>query len=79
MAWIMGITALSAYTVAAHFSVGLASVIGVFVFMGFTSAATWALFGVALKNVMNDPRYFRMINLGLAALLVASLVPMLWH
>jgi threonine/homoserine/homoserine lactone efflux protein len=78
-AWIMGITALSAYTVAAHFSVGLASVIGVFVFMGFTSAATWALFGVALKNVMNDPRYFRMINLGLAGLLVASLVPMLWH
>jgi hypothetical protein len=29
--------------------------------------------------VLNDPRYFRIINLALALLLVASLVPMLWH
>ena len=78
-AWIMGITAISTYTLAVHFYAGLAVVVAVFVIMGFTSAATWALFGVALKNVMNDPRYFRMINLGLAGLLVISLVPMLWH
>jgi hypothetical protein len=28
---------------------------------------------------MNDARYFRLINVGLALLLVASLVPMLRH
>jgi threonine/homoserine/homoserine lactone efflux protein len=78
-AWIMGVTALSAYTLASDYYFGLAAVVAVFVFMGFTSAATWALFGVALKSVMNDARWFRLINIGLSALLVVSLVPMLGH
>jgi threonine/homoserine/homoserine lactone efflux protein len=78
-AWIMSMTALSAYTVAAHYYMGVAFVVGTFVVMGLSSASTWALFGVGLRHVMNDPRYFRVINLSLALLLVASLVPMLWH
>ena len=47
--------------------------------MGVTSALTWAGFGAVLKGVMNDPRYFRIINVTLAVLLVLSLVPMLRH
>ena len=78
-AWIMAVTALSEYTVAAHYYLGVAFVVGTFVVMGLTSASTWALFGVGLRHVMNDPRYFRIINLALAFMLVASLVPMLWH
>ncbi len=78
-AWLMGAYSLSAFTLANHFYAGLFTVIGVYVFMGLTSAATWAAFGVALKQVMNDPRWFRIINYSLAALLVASLAPMLWH
>lgn len=78
-AWIMSVTALSAYTVAAHYYAGVAFVVGTFVFMGVASASTWAMFGVGLRHVMNDPRYFRIINLALALMLVASLVPMLWH
>ena len=78
-AWIMGLTAISTYTMASSFYVGLATVVSMFLLVGFTSAATWALFGVALKTTMNDPRYFRLINFALAALLVLSLVPMLWH
>jgi threonine/homoserine/homoserine lactone efflux protein len=78
-AWIMGVTALSAYTVASHYTVGVMAVVGTFVFMGFTSALTWVLFGAGLKHILNDVRYNRIINLGLALALVASLVPMLWH
>lgn len=78
-AWIMGVTALSAYTVAVHYTIGVVAVVGTFVFMGFTSALTWVLFGAGLKHVLNDVRYYRMINTGLALALVASLVPMLWH
>jgi threonine/homoserine/homoserine lactone efflux protein len=78
-AWIMGVTALSAYTVAAQYTVGVLAVVGTFVFMGFTSALTWVLFGAGLKHVLNDVRYYRYINWGLAAALVASLIPMLWH
>ena len=78
-AWIMAVTALSAYTVAGHYSVGVLVVVGTFIFMGFTSALTWVFFGAALKHVLNDERYYRFINWGLAFALLASLVPMLWH
>jgi threonine/homoserine/homoserine lactone efflux protein len=78
-AWIMAVTALSAYTVAGHYTVGVLAVVGTFVFMGFTSALTWVLFGAGLKHVLNDERYYQYINWGLAAALIASLIPMLWH
>lgn len=78
-AWIMGVTALSAYTIASQYAVGVLAVVGTFVFMGFTSALTWVLFGAGLKHILNDVRYYQYINWGLAAALVASLVPMLWH
>jgi threonine/homoserine/homoserine lactone efflux protein len=77
--WIMSVTALSAYTVAEDYYTGVAVVVGTFVLMGITSATTWTGFGAILKNTMTDPRYFRVINVSLAVLLVASLVPMLWH
>jgi threonine/homoserine/homoserine lactone efflux protein len=75
--WIMAVTALSAYTTANSYYTGVAVVVATFVFMGFTSASAWALFGAGLKQVMTDVRYYRAINFGLAVLLVASLVPML--
>lgn len=78
-AWIMGGYSLSAFTLPMQFYTGLLTVVGVYVVMGFSSASTWAGFGVALKNVMNDVRYFRNINLILAVALVASLLPMLLH
>lgn len=78
-AWIMSITALSAYTVPSQYYVGVASVVLAFWFVGFASSSSWALFGSALRHVMNDARYYRWINFGLALLLVISLVPIFWH
>ena len=78
-AWIMSVTALSAYTLPGNYNVGVATVVGAFMVMGFSSASTWALFGSALRHVMNDERYYRWINYALAALLVLSLVPIFWH
>lgn len=77
--WIMAVTALSAYTLASDYYYGVAAVVATFVFMGFTSAATWAMFGVILKDVMGNPRWFKLINYGLASLLVLSLVPLFLH
>ncbi|MEO6608324.1 MAG: LysE family translocator [Aestuariivirga sp.] len=77
--WIIAVTVLSAYTLASDYYFGVAAVVATFVVMGFTSAATWALFGVVLKEVMGNPRWFRVINYGLATLLVLSLVPLLRH
>jgi threonine/homoserine/homoserine lactone efflux protein len=78
-AWIMSVTALSAYTISSSYYTGVATVVATFVLMGLTSASGWALFGSSLRHVMNDERYFRIINIALASALVASLVPMLWH
>jgi threonine/homoserine/homoserine lactone efflux protein len=77
--WVISITALSAYTVASDYRFGLITVVLIFALMSFSSCTTWALFGMGLRHILNDPRYFRGINIALAALLVASLVPMLWH
>jgi threonine/homoserine/homoserine lactone efflux protein len=77
--WIMAVTALSAYTLASDYYFGVVAVVATFMFMGFTSAATWAMFGVILKEVMGSPKWFKLINYGLAALLVLSLVPLLLH
>jgi len=76
-AWIMAVYSLSAFTLPTQFKTGLISVVGVYLFMGLTSAATWAAFGVALKNLMNDPKWFRIVNTSLAAALVASIGLML--
>lgn len=77
--WIIAVTVLSAYTLASDYYFGVAAVVATFVVMGFTSATTWALFGVILKEVMGNPKWFRVINYGLATLLVLSLVPLLRH
>jgi threonine/homoserine/homoserine lactone efflux protein len=77
--WIIAVTVLSAYTLASDYYFGVVVVVATFVFMGFTSAATWALFGVILKDIMGNPKWFKLINYGLAALLVLSLIPMLRH
>ncbi|MEG6992337.1 LysE family translocator, partial [Pseudomonas aeruginosa] len=37
----------------------------------------WAGFGSMLRNVLRDPRWLRVFNVGMALLLVASLYPIL--
>ncbi|MDE2385433.1 MAG: LysE family translocator [Alphaproteobacteria bacterium] len=78
-AWIMAITALSDYTLPGQYWLGLGSVVGTFVLTGISSASTWAGFGAVIKALLNDPRWFRPINIGLAVMLLLSLLPMLRH
>lgn len=78
-AWIMGISSIAAFTIAATYYRDLAIVLAVVVVMGLSSSAIWASFGVSLRHLLADARYYRWINLGLAALLMLSLIPMLRH
>jgi threonine/homoserine/homoserine lactone efflux protein len=77
--WMMALTMISSYTLPTAYWTGLATIVATALLMGFTSASAWALFGSSLRHVMNDPRYFRIINIALAASLLASIVPMLRH
>ncbi len=72
-AWVMAVTTLSAYTLPTNYFTSLSIVVAVIALMGITSASGWALFGSSLRHVMNDPRYYRAINITLALLLVGSL------
>ncbi len=77
--WMMAITMLSSYTLPGEYMTGVVVIVVTAVLMGLTSASGWALFGSSLRHIMNDPRYFRAINIALAISLVTSLVPMLRH
>ncbi len=78
-AWVIAVTVISAYTTAAAYYTGVSTIVATFVFMGLTSASGWALFGSSLRHILDDPRYYRIVNALLAAGLVFSIVMMLRH
>jgi threonine/homoserine/homoserine lactone efflux protein len=43
------------------------------------SATTWTIFGIALRGVLEAPRSVRVFNILMAALLMASIVPIAWE
>ena len=77
--WVTALTALTAYTLPAHYSFGVVVVTLITLAVGITSSCGWALFGTGLRRLLTNPRWFRIVNIGLALALVASLVPMLRH
>ena len=50
----------------------------VFLFVSIGAVLTWTLFGTALRGLLRDPSKRRLFNWAMAALLVASIVPMIW-
>lgn len=74
-AWIMAITAVSAYTVPASYLASLSTVCAVFAVMLIPGTGSWTLFGVALRSLLQDPKRVRIFNVAMALTLVATLVP----
>lgn len=75
-AWIMGTSAIAAYTsVGAEVNVQILAMALVFWVMTFPSAGVWLFFGVGLKRLVSDPKKQRIFNIGMALLLVASIIP----
>jgi threonine/homoserine/homoserine lactone efflux protein len=76
-AWAMTLTATTTYTVPSDFAASLIIMALVFGTVNFPSNSVWTLFGVALRGLLADPRRAGLFNAAMAAVLVASLVPML--
>jgi threonine/homoserine/homoserine lactone efflux protein len=75
-AWVMALSALTTY-LPQGFKVGdVALLAGVFGVIGIFCVGAWALFGVAMRRVLQDPRSVRIFNVIMALLLVATLYPM---
>ncbi len=77
-AWVMGSSALVAYTsVDDNFFVQVAIICITFVAITFPCAGIWLVFGAGLQRFLRDPRHLRRFNLVMALLLVASILPVI--
>jgi threonine/homoserine/homoserine lactone efflux protein len=75
-AWGMAVTAIAAYAPAAGWA-GVAPVAFAFLLVGPPCNVLWVAMGQALRRLLADRRALRAFNLGMAALLLASLWPVL--
>ena len=76
-AWVMALGATTTFAAAEALDVGVAVMAVVFAVMGFGSSASWAGCGVGLRRYLQRPGLVRAFNFGMAALLVASLGPVI--
>ncbi|MIL09757.1 LysE family translocator [Salmonella enterica subsp. enterica] len=76
-AWAMAVTAMGLYVSPASPYWSVLGICFVFALTNFPCVSVWALFGVALRDFLSDPVRLKWFNIGMAALLVLSLYPML--
>lgn len=76
-AWIMAIGAISTYTPMQGYFYNVVIIAAVFAIINLPSVGLWAACGTLCRNVLKDPRWLRVFNWGMAALLVISLYPLL--
>jgi threonine/homoserine/homoserine lactone efflux protein len=75
--WVMVIGTITAYAGIAGFPWNIGIQIVLSLVLGAISCSTWALFGSALRPLLSSPRAVRAFNIVMAALLLASLYPVL--
>jgi threonine/homoserine/homoserine lactone efflux protein len=76
-AWVMAVSALTTYLPQGFQTSDVAQLAGVFGVIGIFCVGSWALFGAAMRRVLQDPRSVRVFNVVMALLLVATLYPLL--
>ncbi|MEZ5870598.1 MAG: LysE family translocator [Nitratireductor sp.] len=76
-AWVMGLSAMTIYTIHSNFLWSVALIVVVFTVINLPSIAVWCGMGVGLRRFLADPVRLRYFNWTMAAMLVASLWPML--
>ncbi|MFC3613748.1 LysE family translocator [Lutimaribacter marinistellae] len=76
-AWAMALTAISAYTPdRSIWAIGLVALI--FGAINLPSVSTWTVLGQQMARLLKDPRRLAAFNWTMAALLIASLYPVIW-
>jgi threonine/homoserine/homoserine lactone efflux protein len=75
--WVMVIGTITAYAAIARFPWNIVIQVALSLLLGAVSCSVWALFGSALRPLLTSPRAVRAFNIVMAALLLASLYPVL--
>ena len=78
-AWMMVLTAATTIHLHASLSLNAALMALVLVVIGLPCITMWAAFGMSLRRFLANPRYLRIFNITMAALLVLSLYPIVAH
>ena len=78
-AWLIAVGAISAYTAGtgAHLYLQVAIIALMSIGVTFLSTLTWTVFGAAIGRFLRAPVALTLFNLGMAALLLGSIVPIL--
>jgi threonine/homoserine/homoserine lactone efflux protein len=76
-AWAVALIVTVSYTTPADDLPSLLAMIVVFAVVNLPAISMWALFGVGLRQLLNDPAKVRVFNIAMALLLVGSMVPVL--
>jgi threonine/homoserine/homoserine lactone efflux protein len=74
-AWVMAVTALTAYSVVDNYTVNVIIIALVCLAVGLPSSGSWAMLGSGMRRALANPRIARPFNFTMAALLIASIVP----
>ena len=75
-AWAMALGAMTTYAPKTHYVTGVFLVSGVFAAVNLPCIFAWTGFGVGLRRFLDRPVALKAFNLVMAALLVASLIPL---
>ena len=79
-AWVMGSSALAAYTsLEANFLLQVAIICITFALITLPCAGVWLVSGAGLQRFLRDPAHLRVFNIAMALLLVASILPVIWE
>lgn len=76
-AWVMAVTAMTAYTAQTDYLFSVLIVVLVFAAINLPCVSLWCAFGTAMRLFLSKPNYLSIFNYLMAALLVISLWPLL--
>lgn len=76
-AWAICLSVIAAYAVPDRFLSSMLLMAALFIVINFLCLVLWAGFGVGLRTLLADARRVRIFNFVMAALLVASMIPVL--
>ena len=77
-AWAMGLTAFAVYAPASVSFPIVLLVASIFAIICIPSVGVWVLLGMPIRRIINEPKKLRAFNFTMAALLVASMYPILF-
>jgi threonine/homoserine/homoserine lactone efflux protein len=78
-AWVMAVGAVGAYAERGRFIVDVVLIAAVFTLVNIPTAVVWASFGAAIRRWFRKPGHLKAFNWTMAALLVASLYPLVFE